>query len=88
MAPKLPVSVLVVVHTVQGEVLLLERDPGLVKSLRDSQQRLKVGTLKVDTADGNSYEFTSSPGFVFVTHPMFERQESREERHLRRQRLR
>ncbi|MEK8049445.1 16S rRNA (guanine(966)-N(2))-methyltransferase RsmD [Ideonella sp. DXS22W] len=34
-----------------AEVLLLERDPGLVKSLRDSQQRLKVGTLKVDTAD-------------------------------------
>ena len=28
-------------------------------------------TMKVDTADGNSYEFTSSPGFVFVTHPMF-----------------
>ena len=28
-------------------------------------------TMKVETADGNSYEFTSSPGFVFVTHPMF-----------------
>lgn len=28
-------------------------------------------TMKVDTADGKSYEFTSSPGFVFVTHPMF-----------------
>lgn len=27
-------------------------------------------TMKVDTADGKSYEFTSSPGFVFVTHPM------------------
>lgn len=27
-------------------------------------------TMKVETADGNSYEFTSSPGFVFVTHPM------------------
>ena len=28
-------------------------------------------SMKVDTADGKSYEFTSSPGFVFVTHPMF-----------------
>lgn len=27
-------------------------------------------TMKVETADGKSYEFTSSPGFVFVTHPM------------------
>lgn len=27
-------------------------------------------TIKVETADGKSYEFTSSPGFVFVTHPM------------------
>lgn len=28
-------------------------------------------TAKVETADGKSYEFTASPGFVFVTHPMF-----------------
>ena len=28
-------------------------------------------SMKVETADGKSYEFTSSPGFVFVTHPMF-----------------
>ncbi len=27
-------------------------------------------TMKLVTADGNEYEFTSSPGFVFVTHPM------------------
>lgn len=27
-------------------------------------------SMKVKTADGKSYEFTSSPGFVFVTHPM------------------
>ena len=27
--------------------------------------------MKVETAEGKSYEFTSSPGFVFVTHPMF-----------------
>jgi hypothetical protein len=27
-------------------------------------------TMKVETADNNTYEFTSSPGFVFVTHPM------------------
>lgn len=34
-----------------AEVLLLERDPQLVKSLRDSQQRLKTTTLRVDSAD-------------------------------------
>ncbi len=28
-------------------------------------------SMKVETADGKNYEFTSSPGFVFVTHPMF-----------------
>jgi hypothetical protein len=28
-------------------------------------------SMRVKTADGKSYEFTSSPGFVFVTHPMF-----------------
>jgi len=28
-------------------------------------------SMKVETADGKSYEFTSSAGFVFVTHPMF-----------------
>jgi hypothetical protein len=28
-------------------------------------------TMRVTTADSKSYEFTSSPGFVFVTHPMF-----------------
>lgn len=27
-------------------------------------------SMKVETADGKSYEFSSSPGFVFVTHPM------------------
>ena len=28
-------------------------------------------SMKVETEDNNKYEFTSSPGFVFVTHPMF-----------------
>jgi hypothetical protein len=28
-------------------------------------------SMKVETADSKKYEFTSSPGFVFVTHPMF-----------------
>ena len=28
-------------------------------------------TMRVRTEDGKSYEFTSSVGFVFVTHPMF-----------------
>ena len=28
-------------------------------------------TMRVTTADAKSYEFTSSVGFVFVTHPMF-----------------
>ena len=34
-----------------AQVLLLERDPGLVKSLRQSQERLKLTTLRVDTAE-------------------------------------
>lgn len=28
-------------------------------------------SMKVETEDGKNYEFTSSAGFVFVTHPMF-----------------
>ena len=34
-----------------AEVLLLERDAGLVQSLRSSQQRLKVDNLRVDVTD-------------------------------------
>ncbi len=34
-----------------AQVLLLERDPVLVKSLRQSQERLKLGSLRVDTAE-------------------------------------
>ena len=34
-----------------AEVLLLERDADLVRSLRASQQRLKVDTLRVEAAD-------------------------------------
>lgn len=37
----------------------------------DLPNGLHTFTVRVTTADGNSYEFTSSPGFVFVTHPMF-----------------
>ena len=34
-----------------AQVLLLERDPVLVKSLRQSQERLKITGMRVDTAD-------------------------------------
>ena len=37
----------------------------------DLPNGLHTFTAKVETADGKSYEFTASPGFVFVTHPMF-----------------
>ncbi|MGA1361664.1 MAG: hypothetical protein ACO36A_01950 [Ilumatobacteraceae bacterium] len=37
----------------------------------DLPNGLHTFTMRATTADGNSYEFTSSPGFVFVTHPMF-----------------
>ena len=36
----------------------------------DLPNALHTFTAKVETADGKSYEFTASPGFVFVTHPM------------------
>ena len=45
--------------------------PGYKFSGTDLPSGQDTFTMKVDTADGNSYEFTSSPGFVFVTHPMF-----------------
>ena len=34
-----------------AEVVLLERDPALVASLRQSQQRLKAQTVRIDAAD-------------------------------------
>ena len=45
--------------------------PGYTFSATDLPTGQDTFTMKVETADGNSYEFTSSPGFVFVTHPMF-----------------
>lgn len=36
----------------------------------DLPNALHTFTAKVETADGKSYEFSASPGFVFVTHPM------------------
>ncbi|MFM1789756.1 MAG: hypothetical protein RLZZ526_83 [Actinomycetota bacterium] len=45
--------------------------PGYTFTGSDLPSGQDTFTMKVETADGNSYEFTSSPGFVFVTHPMF-----------------
>jgi hypothetical protein len=45
--------------------------PGYTFTGTDLPSGQDTFTMKVETADGNSYEFTSSPGFVFVTHPMF-----------------
>ena len=44
-----------------AEVLLLERDPALVASLKASQQRLQVATLRVEAADALAWMARCSP---------------------------
>ena len=44
-----------------AEVLLLEREPALVASLKASQQRLKVETLRVQVADALSWMGRTAP---------------------------
>ena len=43
------------------EVLLLERDTGLVRSLRESQARLKATTLRVEAADALAWMAACTP---------------------------
>ena len=50
-----------------AEVLLLERDAALVRSLRASAQRLKVDTLRVEAADAVAWmQRAAGPGFDLV----------------------
>ena len=50
-----------------AEVLLLERDAALVRSLRASAQRLKVDTLRVEAADALAWmQRATGPGFDLV----------------------
>lgn len=44
-----------------AEVLLLERDTGLVRSLRESQARLKATTLRVEAADALAWMAACEP---------------------------
>jgi len=44
-----------------AEVLLLERDTGLVRSLRESQARLKASTLRVEAADALAWMAACAP---------------------------
>ena len=44
-----------------AEVLLLERDTGLVRSLRESQARLKATTLRVEAADALAWMAACAP---------------------------
>ena len=55
-----------------AEVVLVERDAALVRSLRDSQSRLKAGTLRVEAADALAFMRRASPlayELVFVDPP-------------------
>jgi 16S rRNA (guanine966-N2)-methyltransferase len=44
-----------------AEVVLVEREPALVRSLRQSQQRLQAGMLRVEAADGLSFMRRAEP---------------------------
>jgi 16S rRNA (guanine966-N2)-methyltransferase len=44
-----------------AEVVLLERDPALAASLRQSQQRLKAGALRIETADAIAWMGRAAP---------------------------
>jgi 16S rRNA (guanine(966)-N(2))-methyltransferase RsmD len=55
-----------------AEVLLLERDPELVRSLRASQQRLKAAALRIEQADALAWMATAAPArfdLVFLDPP-------------------
>jgi len=46
-----------------AEVVLLERDADLVRSLRSSQQRLQAGALRVEAADAIAWMGRCAPAF-------------------------
>ncbi|HUG23215.1 16S rRNA (guanine(966)-N(2))-methyltransferase RsmD [Piscinibacter sp.] len=55
-----------------AEVVLVERDAALVRSLRDAQQRLSATTLRVEAADALAFMRRANPGaydLVFVDPP-------------------
>ncbi len=55
-----------------AEVVLLERDPQLARSLRDSKERLKVDVLKVECADALAWMQRCAPQafeLVFIDPP-------------------
>ena len=55
-----------------AEVVLVERDTALVRSLRDSQSRLKAATLRVEAADALTFMRRANPlayELVFVDPP-------------------
>lgn len=55
-----------------AEVVLVERDPAVVRSLRDSQRRLDAQTLRIEAADGLAFMRRAAPGsfeLVFLDPP-------------------
>ena len=55
-----------------AEVVLVERDPGLVRSLRESQQRLSASALRVEAADAFAFMRRAAPAsfeLVFLDPP-------------------
>ena len=49
-----------------AEVVMIERDAGLVRSLRETQKRLKAETLRIEQADGLAFMRRSSARFDLV----------------------
>jgi 16S rRNA (guanine(966)-N(2))-methyltransferase RsmD len=45
-----------------AEVVLVEREPALVRSLRETQQRLKADAVRIEAGDGLAYMRRSAPG--------------------------
>jgi 16S rRNA (guanine(966)-N(2))-methyltransferase RsmD len=55
-----------------AEVVLVERDPAVLRSLRDSQRRLDAQTLRIEAADGLAFMRRAAPGsfeLVFLDPP-------------------
>jgi 16S rRNA (guanine966-N2)-methyltransferase len=55
-----------------AEVVLVERDPALVRSLRESQQRLSAAALRVEAADAFAFMRRAAPAsfeLVFLDPP-------------------
>ena len=69
---KIPVSVLVVIHTPDRQVLLLERDRRLAANLNEAKLRLKATQLRIEATDALTWMARCPPDsfeLVFIDPP-------------------